>query len=171
MTALEKRRSKLEKLEKMVDVLEVKSEQNEGRIELERNKRKQQKAMMQEVFIDRQLQNCVPLNQLAVLPETTSGEVSKQFWVLRSQQQNLIATTRPFILQIIRVTAAAGIVSKSIGKCAKACNIPNHDCTAEFYQDLLVRVGESPATLQDFLQLMEKELKLPIFTQMLKDAG
>lgn len=171
-TVLEKRRSKLEKLERMVDVLETKSEQNERRVELERNKRKKQQAMMQEIFIGRQLKNCVPLTDVVVLPDTTAGEVSKPFWVLRSQQENLIATTRPFIFQIIGAAAGAGIVPKSIGKCAKEYH-SNHDCATAFYTALLVRVGESPTILREFLELMEEELEEmgPILTQMMKDIG
>ena len=168
---LEKRSGKLEKLEKMVGVLATKSEENERRIELERNKRKQKQVIMQEIFMKRQLKTGVPLSRLSVLPGTKAGEVSKEFWVLRSHQNNLISTTRSFIYQIIRATAAAGVVSKKVGKCAVNCTIPDHDCAASFYESLLVRVGESPTTLQHFLQLMEKEFMQPIFAKMLKDVG
>ena len=169
LNLVEKRSSKLEKLEKMVDVLAEKSEQNERQIELERNERKHQQVVIQELYLQRQLNVGVPLSQLSVLPQTKPGELSKEFWVLRSHQENLVCVTRPFICQIIRAAVEAGIVSDTVEKCMDSC--PDRDRVAAFYKALLVRVGESPTILADFLQLMERELNQPIFAKMLKDIG
>lgn len=156
----------------MVNALEVKSDQNERRLEFQRNELKQQHVTMQECFIGRQIG--VSPSQLCFLPGTTVRETSKQVWVLRKHQQNLVLLTRPHIREIITIAVEAGFVSENIGKCATDCSLPDHDCAAEFYKALLVRVCEAPHVLENFLQLLLEVLKenescRHLFTGMLKE--
>ena len=167
---------KLMEMGKMISEREKSDEERERAVELERNKVEQMKIQVQESLICRHQFIGGASSQPQLLPGMTAEECSKQLWVLQKHQPNLVQVTRKNIDQIITATAKAGIVSNNIGKCGKMCTIPDHDCTSAFYEALLVRVGESPRVLEEFLHLMQQDVKLDeackkIFTHILRDIS
>lgn len=148
-----------------VGKLKEKYEEHNQRNEIQRNDLKDHQISMYEFFLSLQLPK--PLFPAIF-------ENSKQFWVLRKHQRNLIALTKPYIDTIIIASVEAGIVSRNIGRCAtKKCSIPNHDCTSGFYKALLVNVSDSPHILEKFLQMMvdkfESEPGGQLCVRMLKE--
>jgi hypothetical protein len=152
---LQKRDEKLHKLVTTIHELKEVTEDNERRIEMQRNELKEQHAILCEMSIALGLKSGASFSHMYF----NAGETPREFWVLRRNKQNLIIITKPHIQQIIRAALEARFVSENIGKCATKCPTAGHNCAEEFYKALQVKVGESPHTLKAFLLLMQEKLK------------
>ena len=152
---LQKRDEKLHKLVTTIHELKEVTEDNERRIEMQRNELKEQHAILCEMSIALGLKSGASFSHMYF----NAGETPREFWVLRRNKQNLIIITKPHIQQIIRAALEARFVSENIGKCATKCPTAGHNCAEEFYKALQVKVGEAPHTLKAFLLLMQEKLK------------
>ena len=170
---LQKRDEKLDTLITTIEVLKQQTDANERRMERQRHELKEQNTALREMYMALRMR-MAPLGfcDAHLLVEATEGENSKAFWVLRKHQRSLVATTKPHIQQIIKLSVESGLISKTIGEYAENCETP-HDCTDGFYKALLVKVGESPEALRAFLDLMQAKLKTNcrIFDKMLNELS
>ena len=157
-TLLQMRNEKLRSLVMTIDKLKGVTEENERRLQLQRNELKEQYAVLQEMF--------VMLKELGI--SNVSGvylhakEMSREFWILRKYRPSLLIVTKPYIHQIIRECVEAGLVSEKFSQCAcpTGCPSSGHDCTDQFYKELQLKVSETPHTLECFLLLIKQKVQV-----------
>ena len=143
---LGKRTAQLKSVVINIEELKEKAKESDQRVEMQQNDLVEYKISMQEF--------CLSFD--SSLPHQEPMPTCKQFWILRKHQKNLTVLTKPYIDGIIIASTEGGLVSKHIGKCAVNYSIPapGHDCAGGFYKAPLVTVGNSPHTLEVFLQMM-----------------
>ena len=151
---LRKRDDKLRTLVTTINELKEMTDENERRIELQRNELKEQHAILQEMFLALGMKKGASFSHICNT-FFGAGEASREFWVLRKYRRNLIIITNPHIQQIIEIALQARLVSENIGKRATV----GHNCAEGFYKALQVKVGEEPHVLKEFLLLMQEKLK------------
>lgn len=156
--ALEKRNDKLQKLVATIGELKVATDENECRMEMQRNELEEQRAILQEVYT-------------AALQVAGSGtckymrhspllcEKSQEYWVLYKHRRNLVVITKPFIEDIIFAAWKAGLVSENIHLYATKYSNQGNTCSDIFFKALQVKVREMPQALNEFLQIMQEKLR------------
>ena len=157
---LESRTKQLMKLMEDVDKLRERNKENERRAERQRHELKEQYTALRELYIALQMKKGARMMHInCALPTPTEGENSKQFWLLRKHRKNLTALIKPHIRQVVEESAMAGIVSELVFEdCTEMCGDPEEQCDV-FYKALQARVGESPDTLDLFVELLQQKMK------------
>ena len=157
-TLLQMRNEKLRSLVLTIDKLKGVTEENERRLQLQRNELTEQYAVLQEMF--------VMLKELGI--SNVSGAylpakgMSREFWILRKYRPSLVVVTKPYIHQIIRECVEAGLVSEKFSQCACATGCPSsgHECTDQFYKALQLKVSDTPHALECFLLLIQQKMQV-----------
>ena len=152
-TLLQTRDEMLQSLVMEIDKLKEETEENERRLEFQRNELKEQYAVLQEMFVVLRAREEGIFGKSAVMG---ANEFSKEFWILRKHRPSLVVLTKPYIDQIITESVKAGLVSENIGQCGSNCQLSGHDCSDGFYKALQVKVNETPHTLESFIILIQK---------------
>lgn len=155
---LQKRNENLQTLVTTINGLQEMTEENERRLEMQRNQLKEQYTVLREMLLAMRMKGS-RFSHVYLKSGTNPGEISQEFWVLRKHRGNLITVTKPYIRQVIKMALEAGLISENVGKCATKCPTLGHNCADEFYKALQVRVGEAPHALKQFLLLIQQRLK------------
>jgi hypothetical protein len=157
---LQNRDERLRKLVASIDELKKVTDENERRIELQRNELKEQCAILREMFIALEAKRGPCFSRICdSYFGAGAADTSREFWILRKYRHNLIIITKPYIQLIIMEAWKADLISEHVAKCATKCPTTHHDCTDGFYKALQVKVGEAPHTLKPFLLRIQEKLK------------